>query len=319
MGKKINITGQTFNDLTAIEPTSLRSKNGSIIWRFRCKCGNETLRVATDVVRGLIRCCEKCCKQNVFQNNRYQRPINIRKIGEKSGHLEICDIEINGESSRDIVYICKCDCGNPKQIKISHTRFLIKTQAHSCGCERAKIAIANGKCAIRKTNITNMRQGKLVAVKCLDNEMKATSLWELKCDCGNIHILAACDFERGRAYSCGCISSKGEQKIEQYFKEHNIIYKKQVSFPDLIGINNGLLRFDFGIYSQANELICLIEFDGYHHHYETDMQYKGVDVHKYTVEHDTRKNEYCEKNNIILHRLNNQKTIDEDLHNILSQ
>ena len=318
MGKKLNIKNQTFNDLTAIEQTDYRAKNGSVIWRFSCKCGNtEVYRPATYVVRGSITCCEKCCKQNCFGNKRYIRPVNVCKIGDKSGHLQICDIDFGDGSAQNISYMCKCDCGSDKLVKISHKRFLITSQSHSCGCEKLEISRQNGKKAIKKLNIKDMRRGKLVAVECLDTEMKATSFWKLECDCGNFHTMMAIDFKRGRANSCGCISSLGELKIETYLKNHKINYKKQVSFPDLLGVNGGLLRFDFGVYSDSNELLFLIEFDGYHHYHKTNFDYKGINIYDYTKEHDSRKNKYCQNNQIILYRLNNEDSIEEDLTNIL--
>lgn len=36
-----DVTGQKFKMLTALYPTKGRSRNGSIVWRCRCDCGNE--------------------------------------------------------------------------------------------------------------------------------------------------------------------------------------------------------------------------------------------------------------------------------------
>ena len=40
--RKEDITGETFDRLTAIRPTDERDDNGSIVWEFACECGNTT-------------------------------------------------------------------------------------------------------------------------------------------------------------------------------------------------------------------------------------------------------------------------------------
>jgi len=39
-GKPIDITGQRFGSLVAIEPTEMRSSQGGVMWRCICDCGN---------------------------------------------------------------------------------------------------------------------------------------------------------------------------------------------------------------------------------------------------------------------------------------
>jgi hypothetical protein len=47
---------------------------------------------------------------------------------------------------------------------------------------------------------------------------------------------------------------------------NNINYKKEYIFSDLVGKNNTPLRFDFGIYSEHQELLFLIEYQGRQHY-----------------------------------------------------
>ena len=317
MGKRLDITNQTFNHLTAIEATAQRGKNGAVLWRFRCSCGNDNvIKPATDVIRGNIIRCEQCCRPNCFGGNRYKRPVTVRPIGDRSGCLTIVDVDLGDGSAQDITYICKCDCGT-EPVTISHKRFLIKSQLHSCGCQRKEIAKQNTKNSIKILDITNERKGKLVAQKCLDPVMKATARWEFLCDCGNKHIMQANDFIRNRANSCGCIQSLSEMRIEQWLRQQDIVHEQQVSFQDLVGLNGGPLRFDFGIYDQNNNLICLLEYDGYYHFHDTSLTYKGTSVHYYTKEHDVRKNQYCKDHNIQLIRLNDEDSIEDDLDKLI--
>ena len=39
--------------------------------------------------------------------------------------------------------------------------------------------------------------------------------WKCKCDCGNIHYTLTSLLKAGNVQSCGCIKSKGEEKISK--------------------------------------------------------------------------------------------------------
>jgi len=56
MPKRIDITGQKFNRLTAIEYMGL-NKNRLSTWLFRCDCGNEKVIVTQNVKSGLVKSC----------------------------------------------------------------------------------------------------------------------------------------------------------------------------------------------------------------------------------------------------------------------
>ena len=127
------------------------------------------------------------------------------------------------------------------------------------------------------------------------------------------------DFLRGRAKSCGCLKSEGEERIQELFNSYHIIYNKQVYFKDLKGKLGGYLRFDFGVYDVNKHLLFLLEYDGFHHFNMTNLYYKEENVHDITVEHDIAKNNYCIKNNISLYRLNQIEKIDNQLKAILTK
>lgn len=112
-----------------------------------------------------------------------------------------------------------------------------------------------------------------------------------------------------------CNESKGEKRIRKFLKSNNIKFKSQYEFNDLKGIGGGLLRFDFAIFDDKNNLKMLIEYDGIFHFKKV---YKD-DSHEMLVEHDKRKNEYCKRNNIPLLRIPYTKydKIEEILKNIL--
>jgi len=83
-----------------------------------------------------------------------------------------------------------------------------------------------------------------------------------KCVCGREVEVSNNNLRTGGTKSCGCIKSFGEREIRQLLEQNNINYSTEYTFYDLKGTRNGLLRFDFAIFDDNNNLIELIEFDG---------------------------------------------------------
>ena len=52
-----DITGKTYNKLTALEPTDKRGSDGSIIWKCRCECGNIHFASVSSLTNGAIGSC----------------------------------------------------------------------------------------------------------------------------------------------------------------------------------------------------------------------------------------------------------------------
>jgi len=55
--KRLDLTGQTFNRLTAIRSIGGRNKKNNILWLFRCACGNEIICSASTVKEGTTKSC----------------------------------------------------------------------------------------------------------------------------------------------------------------------------------------------------------------------------------------------------------------------
>ena len=97
-----------------------------------------------------------------------------------------------------------------------------------------------------------------------------------------------------------CNEWHGERKIREYLTKNNIEFTAQKTFSNLLGLGNGPLSYDF--YIPVNNL--LIEFQGEQHYMPVDFSGKGMkqaekDFEK-QQEHDRRKREYAQQNNIDL-------------------
>lgn len=102
---------------------------------------------------------------------------------------------------------------------------------------------------------------------------------------------------------CPCCSlSENARKIFDILTLHNINFKMEYFFPELIGTGGKPLRFDFAIIDSDGS-VKLIEYDGEFH--DSDIV---------VVDHDIRKDNYCQKNNISLLRIHHtQNEFIEDM------
>lgn len=72
-------------------------------------------------------------------------------------------------------------------------------------------------------DITELRSGKLTAIKPLGLNEKQQVIWLCKCDCGKEHKTDATNITRNRIISCGC--SKGKDITGQKFNMLTVIKK----------------------------------------------------------------------------------------------
>lgn len=117
----LDLTNQTFGELIAIEKTPER-KDGSVVWKCRCSCGNECLVSAHNLRKGTTRSCGHLIGQN------FKGGIDI--TGQQFGQL----ITLSPTEERkynSIVWECQCTCGELTYVPVSRLR---EGKTKSCGC-----------------------------------------------------------------------------------------------------------------------------------------------------------------------------------------
>ena len=142
--------------------------------------------------------------------------------------------------------------------------------------------------------------GKLTVIE-LDEETskkKKQIYWKCQCDCGNIKIALGETLRKNQVNSCGCLVSKGEERLIKILKENNYIFSTQYCFNDLRG-EQLPLRFDFVIFDSNQNIECLIEYQG-KQHYEQSEYFGGEDSFIKQRKYDALKKEYCKIHNIKL-------------------
>ena len=244
-------------------------------------------------------------------------------IGKRFGKLvvrRLKDISEYENGKRDCLeWFCDCDCGN-KDILVKGTELRAgrKTMCSEC----AKIKHAEDVHNHFFKDITGKRYGKLVAIRPYyddwkDNDNKSTK-WLCQCDCGNMIVTTENHLQRGHVSSCGCLVSKGEDRIRFVLDLYEVPYIQQYKFDDLRNEDTGRrLKFDFAVFKDG-QLYLLIEYDGNQHIYGTRFS-KDPEVNKRKFERlirsDEAKNEYCIKNNIRLVRISHHEF--DNLYNII--
>ena len=184
---------------------------------------------------------------------------------------------------------CLCDCGNEIDVD---TRNLNSHHTRSCGCLQKEKASQN------VIDMTGYEDDNLKVLEREGSSPQGIAHWKCICKhCGNIFITKGSSIRSTGIQSCGCVHSKGEQKITQMLINEGCEFSTQYTFPDLIGVGGRRLRFDFAIFLNG-KLDSLIEFNGLQHY--TRPQGKWGEEWDNLIENDRRKKEYCKKHCIPL-------------------
>lgn len=165
---------------------------------------------------------------------------------------------------------------------------------------------------------TGNRYGKLTVLYRSDRTDGSHVFWHCKCDCGNECDINGSYLRAGISSNCGCERSVGELKISKLLKENNIRFKREYTFPDLIGTGGGKLRFDFGILDNDDNLVYLIEYDGIQH-FQSNCFGANDKLFNIYQEHDRLKNEYCKIHHIKLIRIPYTQLSKITIHDLMEE
>lgn len=295
---KIDYVGRKYNRLFVekeIDPK--RDKNGRARRQFLClcDCGNHTTALAEHLVSGNKKSCG-CYKKELISKKREKI-----LIGQKFFRLLV-----ESEAYRDSLGIhwnCLCDCGN-KCVVIGNN--LLSGTTKSCGCYNKEQTSKR-----EKAEIQGRRFSRLIAEECVGQNAYKNYLWRCRCDCGTYVVVPATRLLTGETQSCGCMSSRGEEKISKYLSSKDIYFTKGKFFPDLV--YNGVLKFDFELFDQ-NYNSHLIEYQGIQH-YEKQTSGFGDQQREIT---DQMKKDYCSKNNIPLYEIRYDDNIELKMNEIIA-
>ena len=296
MGQIKDITGQRFGKLVVLKQTDKRYHR-QMVWKCQCDCGN-----ITEVAGGSLRSghTQSCGCSNKQSKN------TIDETGNRYGNLVVIQRDFSINTGRQAHWLCKCDCGNIRTVTGVQLRNGNVISCQQCalkrGIEKRKNMDIQYNSPVKDHR--GERFGKLIALEPTSDRKNGKVVWKCQCDCGNITYVSSNCLVSGTTQSCGCLINKsvGENYIEQLLKVNNIPYQKQVTFSDCLSSENGVLRYDFAILDENNQIIKLIEFDG-EQHFTPIKCFGGENGFKLTKKHDEIKNNYAKNKGIPLIRI----------------
>ena len=185
-----DLSGQKFGHLTAIAPTG-EKKNGYVIWRCLCDCGNETTAPSRYLKNGWTTDCGCVEKEKRYKDLTGQRfgklvVLNVAMETTPEGRKQ----EVRSENGR-VMWDCKCDCGNTIRVPGAQ---LIAGYRKSCNC----LSKPPRKDWIGK------RFGRLTVVE-YAGKWDGSHHWKCRCDCGNETVVTQSNLKVGHTMSCGCL------------------------------------------------------------------------------------------------------------------
>lgn len=277
--KRIDLTNQVFGKLTVLEQAeSFVQPSGkkSSAWWCECECGNR-VRVRTD---GLRSGKTTSCGCNAGR---------VDITGQRYGRLTVIRYNESGE------WLCQCDCGNIASVR---TYNLKNGNTKSCGCLQRERSSESSL-----ISLVGNRYGKLTVTERAENNRFGHVCYKCKCDCGGEVIVDSTNLRNGNTNSCGCIKSKGEMKIQQYFQNNNIKYQAQYSFDDIILSSGRRPFYDFVVFDEENKIKCVIEYHGKQHYFYSGYGWDTKENFLKTQQRDEEKRKALIKKQIKLYEI----------------
>ncbi len=291
MGKFIDLSGQRFGHLLVeyrVEDHVSSGGHKYVAYKCLCDCGRYTVVTAGKLKTGHTSSCGQCGVYNPLDDltgRRFDKLVVIRQDGYH--------VYPNGD--REYRWLCKCDCGGTISVL---GKSLKAKGSHSCNCFRHKRNVTN--------NMLGKQFGKLIVVS--QEKDLYTSIgtvidqWLCHCECGKDVIVRGASLRNGHTSSCGCYRlmmlqgikhmSKSEIAVMNVLDKLGVSYEAQKTYPDLVGLSNNLLSYDFCVF--INNQDYLIECQGLQHYVPVEF-FGGRQAFDCQQVHDSRKRKYAAK------------------------
>lgn len=148
---------------------------------------------------------------------------------------------------------------------------------------------------------------------CLSNYSRSKKPIVIKhLKCGKEFYPTPYDFIKGTRCP-HCYRSKGEEVIREFLTLSKFVFEEQYRIKECR--NKRPLPFDFAIFNEEKDLVCLMEYDGSQHFSNKFAFNDDEENFKKTKTNDKIKNEFCKRNNIPLIRIKFVRTDIKDYKN----
>ena len=127
MPRMLELTGQKFGKWTVLEKTNKRAKNGKVIWKCQCECGNIGFIDGTSLKSGN----SKSCGKGSCHTGKPKGKGMVDLTNQRFDLLTVIKSTGRSDPKNGVIWECKCDCGN---VCYKTTSSLHKSKINSCGC-----------------------------------------------------------------------------------------------------------------------------------------------------------------------------------------
>lgn len=220
---------------------------------------------------------------------------DLKEVKRIAKEMYNCEYKDDYYNNSDEKHIFICECGN----EFSTTLNKLKTK-HKCN--QCTIGRINSNFLLKEEMLEKINSFGL-QVKDLKDNPKEKSVFI--CTCGRefeISYSKMISSKKIRCNSCTKRESNIETLTNLYLQENGISFKQEYTFKDLKTKSNNCLRFDFAIFDNFNNLLCLLELDG-KQHFEISQYAQTEDVLNINKKHDKMKDNYCLNKKIKLFRI----------------
>jgi len=181
------------------------------------------------------------------------------EVGDIFGEWTVLKKTENRTKDRNVLYLCRCSCGVEREVASSSLR---QGKSKSCGHNRMKNMIKARKESCEKVRESYIGEtfGRLTIIELSDKiDEFHHKFVKCKCQCGTEIETTIAKLKSGHTSSCGCLKSKGEEKLAQILTDLQISFSKEYRFTDCR--DKKPLPFDFAI-MYNKKLKGLIEYHG---------------------------------------------------------
>lgn len=262
-------------------------------WVCQCACGNKRTFAGSrirDKKHPILSC---GCLTPQLHRGKHGKDL----LGKTFNFLTVIELTEERKRKTNLVWLCKCKCG---KIITATTSDLIQERVKSCGCLQKEKVKATNIARSKNKELVGKRFGLLTVIDIKSSFTRGKPVLMIcKCKCGNIVKTTYGNLTSGNSTSCGCLKSKGEEKIASLLREYNISFIQQKTYENCRNIKtNYLLFFDF--YIENN---FLLEVDGIQHFQVISGWDDNEQLFKERQERDIIKNNFCLQENITLKRI----------------
>lgn len=281
-----DLSGLTFGRLTVLYRSTdeiMSNNNTTPRYACKCECGDEILVRSTALKSGHTSSCSRCNRRESLVGK------NLENLTGQKFHrwtvIRRAESVLEPRGKLATVWKCRCDCGVERDVRASSLKGNL---TYSCGCyKHEQLSV--------KRDLVGQTFGLWDVLEKSDELFISPTngrwyyTWLCKCECGTIRNVVEQALISNKSASCGCTMEPSlEAFTREYLDESDISFSRQKTFHDLRGVGNGLLSYDFAIYDEFENIICLIECQG-KQHFEPSEFFGGEPQFQVQLEHDRLK------------------------------